>query len=56
LAFCGATDDGAGEHARKLCAFGRHRAESPEILGDLVKRLGTVCQLEKSAGIAPSNA
>mgnify|MGYP003450459246 CR=1 FL=1 len=27
-----------------------------EILGDLVKRPGIVCQLEKSAGIAPSNA
>ena len=40
----------------ELGAFGRHRAESPEILGDLVKRPGIVRQLEKSAGIAPSNA
>src|SRR5262249_53043308 len=48
-------DHRACQQAGELGAFSDQIAECGEVLSDLVKRVGIVCQFEKSVGIAAGN-
>ena len=56
LALQRAANHRVGQQAGEVGAVADHPAECPEVFGYLIKRPGIVRQLEKSAGIAASNA